>query len=1223
MLKVNGIVSNLGNKISKNNKLANYVQKTMSSPVETLAPVTLAALGINIAKNATNTSITNTPTLSTPSYNAQPFSEEEETRLELTRRLKSIQAPDGSFPYQEDEKSLNHLLKFMRGGEQGELQIKTLQELLKNKHLKIDDITNIVRLTKKEDRAQFWIEQAKILGDKYKPLTGKEISEIVPNLRQNFLETQNNFIRNVYVKHKNQVDEHSLDIFCNLLSSLKYTEIADLQLNFFNKLIDDRKVAFNTAMDLVSNLTEEETGKLKMSAILTLIDKGMEPEDLLMVIPKIKNAENANLQGEMCDYFLKDKKMDSFLASRTMANIPSVHVFNVQRCLVDRISKYRDLASKDIFLALGDVQSKTKADLKLAFVNEIKDIEKVSGENIVQVLTNVDNIYTAEVKAKTMKNLAQIDKLSGDNITFITKGTYNDEASKVKIETAKRLAQHESMSGDAITAVVSRVLTKEIAELQIKTVEELLVTTNFTDDEIASMAKHVKNLDHKAAKMNAIKKLQEVKQLSSKDIVQIVNAIQLNKNDGLMLKAIDMLKEDPEITSKDIKNIATTIQFDRHTYQDLINFILTIPQDVRSQISNYSIIQDFYQFKDSKPLDKNDKKALMRALIKHNGSIFRNENKAARMVYPFLPDTAEQYCHMVSKLAKSCATSAVKLTEADKKSYFDSINNLANPNGVFVSLDLSDIKNQPKLAYTREEFVSDVKAITKDLTPEEATALTSHFSFSVSEFEGKPTIKGYPSENPKAVAGERFYEKSIELGKVVSKFVSGNSVIIENQPTLEKDINNILKVMPELVSAVQKEQNPFHAYSLFTHTLSVLQNTFKNPKYALLEDTDKKLLASVCLLHDVSKAEYVVDKTHQLHSACDAYEILDRFDFSEADRSKAYSIIRNHEWLKFYNKSNISDLQRQERAKLIAFSLREGNAFELESILCEADLKGMDIDGSFFKSNQQVLKEASIVVAGHVKDIQETAIPLPQTQLPKASELKVDGQVIRSMNIDGTKNKVIYLNKNINLSKALGIHSDTEDFSVLVHGLDSEKNALIFQFLNEIDSDNLLSTSYVNLDKGNWKVFRQQGFILDVESDNIHAAYFKDFGSGDGKDVRDLLSNYLFGGYRKPQRDYISNLIKQKLNISDDAYRDLYEQIKNKPFEQIKEEFPFVALAIKEIFMDMQGGEYTYGRNYNEILITRPRIQGVFAYDKSITQVPKFLREYAQNHDIPIIIFED
>jgi len=55
----------------------------------------------------------------------------------------------------------------------------------------------------------------------------------------------------------------------------------------------------------------------------------------------------------------------------------------------------------------------------------------------------------------------------------------------------------------------------------------------------------------------------------------------------------------------------------------------------------------------------------------------------------------------------------------------------------------------------------------------------------------------------------------------------------------------------------------------------------------------------------------------------------------------------------------------------------------------------------------------------------------------------------------------------------------------------------------------------------------------------------------------------------------------------------------------------------------MQGGEYTYGRNYNEVLVTRPKIQGVFAYDRSITQVPKYLRKYAQDQDIPVIIFLD
>ena len=55
--------------------------------------------------------------------------------------------------------------------------------------------------------------------------------------------------------------------------------------------------------------------------------------------------------------------------------------------------------------------------------------------------------------------------------------------------------------------------------------------------------------------------------------------------------------------------------------------------------------------------------------------------------------------------------------------------------------------------------------------------------------------------------------------------------------------------------------------------------------------------------------------------------------------------------------------------------------------------------------------------------------------------------------------------------------------------------------------------------------------------------------------------------------------------------------------------------------MEMQGGQYTYGRNYNEVLVSRPKIQGVFAYDRSITQVPRYLRKYAEEADIPIIIF--
>ena len=177
--------------------------------------------------------------------------------------------------------------------------------------------------------------------------------------------------------------------------------------------------------------------------------------------------------------------------------------------------------------------------------------------------------------------------------------------------------------------------------------------------------------------------------------------------------------------------------------------------------------------------------------------------------------------------------------------------------------------------------------------------------------------------------------------------------------------------------------------------------------------------------------------------------------------------------------------------------------------------------------------------------------------------------------------------------------------------------------MDEVDNDTLISASYVNLAKGNWKTFRQQGYILDVDSDNIHAAYFKDYGSGSTKNIDNLKIDYLFEGYYKPQRDYISQKIKESLHIDAESYKALYQDIKNKTLSEIRKDYPFVSAAIKQIYMEMQGGQYTYGRNYNEVLVSRPRIQGVFAYDRSITQVPRYLRKYAADADIPIIIFLD
>ena len=177
----------------------------------------------------------------------------------------------------------------------------------------------------------------------------------------------------------------------------------------------------------------------------------------------------------------------------------------------------------------------------------------------------------------------------------------------------------------------------------------------------------------------------------------------------------------------------------------------------------------------------------------------------------------------------------------------------------------------------------------------------------------------------------------------------------------------------------------------------------------------------------------------------------------------------------------------------------------------------------------------------------------------------------------------------------------------------------MFQALGAIDSNALLSSSYVIYSKGNYKAFRQEGFVLDVPAMNTHAAYWRDFGSGYKKSTKDLYTTYLFQD--NPMRDYISDKLKQKLHLSDREYIILFRKIEDLPFEKLEKLYPQAGKAYREIFKDMDVSKRTYGRNYNEILVTNPQIQGIFCYNKSPENVSSYLRRYAERNDIPIIVF--
>ena len=104
-------------------------------------------------------------------------------------------------------------------------------------------------------------------------------------------------------------------------------------------------------------------------------------------------------------------------------------------------------------------------------------------------------------------------------------------------------------------------------------------------------------------------------------------------------------------------------------------------------------------------------------------------------------------------------------------------------------------------------------------------------------------------------------------------------------------------------------------------------------------------------------------------------------------------------------------------------------------------------------------------------------------------------------------------------------------------------------------------------------------------------------------------------------RNYISEQIKQELHLNDRDYIRLYNAIEDMPMEELAQRTPKIAQAYRNIFNRMEVAKRSYGRNYNEILVTSPKIQGIFCDDRDPEDISSYLRRYAERNDIPIIVF--
>lgn len=692
--------------------------------------------------------------------------------------------------------------------------------------------------------------------------------------------------------------------------------------------------------------------------------------------------------------------------------------------------------------------------------------------------------------------------------------------------------------------------------------------------------------------------------------------------------------------------------FNELAYQNLLKLKASERFTMEQIVDFTSTLKGFSKYLDKTNINElsiTEKRELLKELVKANASLFKNDFMQALKILGYgdtllYPKNREEYCALLPKLIKSIGIDTKPLSKEIEGNYYVAMNRLMDADGVLSKIDFDNENISIGLKYSRNSFISDVEKLLETLTRTERNKAMDYFGFElIQRNDGILQMNGYPinvnnGAKMSEIADENTRNIIEKIRPLVERFSNQNEIIVENNPALAKELNDIIKAFPEFITIIGKKQHSTHDFTVDIHTLKVLQGIATNPRYQKLPDADKRILQIATLMHDLTKAENLTDKTHPQYSAYDTYYLLEKMELSESEKLKVYQIIKNHDWLERLNKAGSKS---KEIARDIAFQLREGNLFEMASILTEADLKGVKANDSFYIKYRSVLEDGNIEVQKLVEELQKTSIYLPQTRIPKASEIKLDGErakieVTTDEAGNQISNTVIYLDKSMDLSQygfADGLKA--EDLNVLVHALNYENQSAIFQALGQVDSDALLSSSYVTYRKGNYHVFRTQGFILDVANTDIHAGTYMDFGSGYGKDLQTLKTQYLFNGARKEFRNFFSQEFKKILNLTDDEYLKLYNEIYDKTILELDETHPEVAKKIRELFDAMEVHKRTHGRDYNEILISRPKIQAIFWQGKvkdsdidkglrqkyTIEKVPEFLRKYAQENNLPIIYF--
>lgn len=537
---------------------------------------------------------------------------------------------------------------------------------------------------------------------------------------------------------------------------------------------------------------------------------------------------------------------------------------------------------------------------------------------------------------------------------------------------------------------------------------------------------------------------------------------------------------------------------------------------------------------------------------------------------------------------------------------------------------LKEMKDGLKITYPRGKFLADLsdlcgsKEKLKLLSDKTSINLITDDDGNITGYNGVMLLDKLNKED--------YFEKKIY--EICHKFFYENEVKTGNK-ALDEQMNTIIKACPEFLNTVGKPQHGTHQYSLDIHQLLVLANSINNPDYLKLNNSDKAMLKIACLFHDIAKQESIVDRGHQNPSSIYTRSIIKKFFNNPEARDRVYELVKNHHWLE-----ELANDSSDEKAKELAFRFRRPNDFDIAKIMAKSDL--MAVSDSFYETYKHALDTDKLKpVEDNLKYIYSTGCavfsdyPIAPSKLDNHKEI-----------YNGNEYKVINFH-NIKESDDLGEYGfmpglTKEDAKLLVHMVSSGSISSSLEILKKIASSvngGVLSESVITPKYKRTYCDREYGVLLSQINPNIINANKTNQGSGNKKGIDEVI-RLLYSESNDARKDFKNNLLKElRINpdeISDEEYAEFYKnhiapKTSLSQFPDTKEynlgKFKVKGSDIKDAVAKFQDGLIDKKEiTHNEIVGYAPKIQGVVAKAKALSEVPLELLEFARENNLPVVL---